>query len=40
MNIFTESKKFKLIKLINGEDLICTIEEEKGADHIQVMYPL
>ena len=40
MNIFAESKKFKLIKLINGEDLICTIEEEKGADHIQVMYPL
>ena len=40
MNIFTESKKFKLIKLINGEDLICTIEEEKGADHIQVIYPL
>ena len=40
MNEYAESKNFKLIKLINGEDLICTIEEEKGADHIQVIYPL
>ena len=40
MNIFAESKKFKLIKLINGEDLICTIEEDGGDEHIQVMYPL
>ena len=40
MNTFAETKNFKLIKLINGEDLICSIEEEKDAKHIQVVYPL
>ena len=40
MNTSTESKNFKLIKLINGEDLICSIEEEKDDKHIQVLYPL
>ena len=40
MNTFVESKNFKLVKLINGEDLICTIEGEKGAEHIQVIFPL
>ena len=40
MNTFAESKNFKLIKLINGEDLICTIEEKDNSEHIQLIYPL
>jgi hypothetical protein len=40
MNTFAESKNFKLVKLINGEDIICTIEEEKDDKHIQIIYPL
>ena len=40
MNTFAESKNFKLVKLINGEDLICSIEEKDNSEHIQVVYPL
>jgi len=40
MNTFAESKNFKLVKLINGEDIICTIEGEKDDKHIQIIYPL
>tara|TARA_Y100000296_G_C5148890_1_gene245295 strand:- start:871 stop:1254 length:384 start_codon:yes stop_codon:yes gene_type:complete len=40
MNTFAESKNFKLVKLINGEDLICTIEEKDNSEHIQVEHPL
>ena len=40
MNTFAESKNFKLVKLINGEDLICTIEEKDNKEHVQVEHPL
>ena len=36
----TIGSNFKLVKLINGEDLICTIEEKDNSEHIQVIYPL
>jgi hypothetical protein len=36
----TIRSNLKLVKLINGEDLICTIEEAENTDHVQLMYPL
>ena len=36
----TIGSNFKLVKLINGEDLICTIEEKDNSEHIQLVYPL
>jgi len=36
----TIGSNFKLVKLINGEDLICTVEEVENTDHVQLMYPL
>ena len=40
MNALAESKNFKLVKLINGEDIICSITPLDCDKHIQVMYPL
>jgi len=39
MNTFSDTSKFKLVKLINGEDLVCTIEEENET-HINLICPL
>ena len=43
MNNLAETKNFKLVKLINGEDIICSIEDgnpNKTNGSIRIDYPL